>query len=230
MNRGTLTASQSARPLKGHAAGQGKKGGGDGNRTRVQGFAGPCLSHSATPPQERASPTAKVPASPSGRRDSNPRPSPWQGDALPAEPRPHAARVPPAWPPDHSGAASEHYPILAQPPTRKDTSVKKSVPLVRSLRCRHSRRACKKPRSWPGAHRAGVAPIARRRCRGLRGVRPGFRGGSPGPLRGPGPGSGRGATVPCAAGHSARSRRLRSRSPRLRGRGRRSASGSHRSP
>ena len=25
---------------------------------------------------------------PSGRRDSNPRPSPWQGDALPAEPRP----------------------------------------------------------------------------------------------------------------------------------------------
>ena len=29
------------------------------------------------------------PAPPSGRRDSNPRPSPWQGDALPAEPRPH---------------------------------------------------------------------------------------------------------------------------------------------
>ena len=29
-------------------------------------------------------------ASPSGRRDSNPRPSPWQGDALPTEPRPHA--------------------------------------------------------------------------------------------------------------------------------------------
>src|ERR1700678_2296069 len=28
-------------------------GGGDGNRTRVQGFAGPCLSHSATPPQGR---------------------------------------------------------------------------------------------------------------------------------------------------------------------------------
>ena len=28
------------------------------------------------------------PAPPSGRRDSNPRPSPWQGDALPAEPRP----------------------------------------------------------------------------------------------------------------------------------------------
>gem|GEM_PF-1610301 len=28
--------------------------------------------------------------SPSGRRDSNPRPSPWQGDALPTEPRPHA--------------------------------------------------------------------------------------------------------------------------------------------
>ncbi len=27
---------------------------------------------------------------PSGRRDSNPRPSPWQGDALPAALRPHA--------------------------------------------------------------------------------------------------------------------------------------------
>jgi hypothetical protein len=28
------------------------KRGGGGNRTRVQGFAGPCLSHSATPPGE----------------------------------------------------------------------------------------------------------------------------------------------------------------------------------
>ena len=36
-------------------------GGGDGNRTRVQGFAGPCLSHSATPPQERASLAAVMP-------------------------------------------------------------------------------------------------------------------------------------------------------------------------
>src|SRR5215469_10901265 len=67
-------------------------GGGDGNRTRVQGVAGPCLSHSATPPQARASPAAncRIAAPPSGRRDSNPRPSPWQGDALPAEPRPHS--------------------------------------------------------------------------------------------------------------------------------------------
>ena len=32
----------------------------------------------------------RIAAPPSGRRDSNPRPSPWQGDALPAEPRPHA--------------------------------------------------------------------------------------------------------------------------------------------
>src|SRR4051794_39111810 len=64
--------------------------GGGGNRTRVQGFAGPCLCHSATPPdQERVPGTAGRPkASPSGRRDSNPRPSPWQGDALPTEPRP----------------------------------------------------------------------------------------------------------------------------------------------
>ena len=33
-------------------------------------------------------PTGRPRASPSGRRDSNPRPSPWQGDALPTEPRP----------------------------------------------------------------------------------------------------------------------------------------------
>ena len=85
-------------------------GGGDGNRTRVQGFAGPCLNHSATPPRKlpglrpmRPQPTGspwiprtagwplRCSASPSGRRDSNPRPSPWQGDALPTEPRPHAS-------------------------------------------------------------------------------------------------------------------------------------------
>src|SRR5207253_6315360 len=29
----------------------------------------------------------------SGRRDSNPRPSPWQGDALPTEPRPRGTRL-----------------------------------------------------------------------------------------------------------------------------------------
>ena len=29
----------------------------------------------------------------SGRRDSNPRPSPWQGDALPAEPRPRSQEL-----------------------------------------------------------------------------------------------------------------------------------------
>src|SRR5919206_3437381 len=67
--------------------------GGGGNRTRVQGFAGPCLSHSATPPYagDRAwSPemVATEGGTSSGRRDSNPRPSPWQGDALPAALRP----------------------------------------------------------------------------------------------------------------------------------------------
>ena len=44
---------------------------------------------SATPPR-RLSPRWKLgEISPSGRRDSNSRPSPWQGDALPTEPRPH---------------------------------------------------------------------------------------------------------------------------------------------
>src|SRR3954451_11758557 len=58
-----------------------------GNRTRVQGFAGPCLSHSATRP-------GGAWICSSGRRDSNPRPQPWQGCALPTEPRPRAPSVP----------------------------------------------------------------------------------------------------------------------------------------
>ena len=71
----------------------------------------------------------RIAAPPSGRRDSNPRPSPWQGDALPAEPRPHASpESPRAGPPDLSGVASELYPILAQPPTRNQSKAKKSVP------------------------------------------------------------------------------------------------------
>jgi hypothetical protein len=41
---------------------------------------------SATPPRKAARPR------PSGRRDSNPRPSPWQGDALPTALRPHLPR------------------------------------------------------------------------------------------------------------------------------------------
>ena len=71
----------------------------------------------------------RIAAPPSGRRDSNPRPSPWQGDALPAEPRPHASpESPRAGPPDRSGVASELYPILAQPPTRNRSQAQKSVP------------------------------------------------------------------------------------------------------
>src|ERR1700722_18336218 len=70
-------------------------------------------------------------APPSGRRDSNPRPSPWQGDALPAEPRPHASpEDSPGHPPDLSGAASELYPILAQPPTQNPRLEKKSASLT----------------------------------------------------------------------------------------------------
>ena len=84
-----------------------RRRGGGGNRTRVQGFAGPCLSHSATPPacpgpSTREATDHRLPkalltpsAPPSGRRDSNPRPSPWQGDALPTEPRPHDQNVRP---------------------------------------------------------------------------------------------------------------------------------------
>src|SRR5690554_2633671 len=60
---------------------------------------------SATPPRDPCPPASRavfgsVPQS--GRRDSNPRPSPWQGDALPAEPRPRCSGG--VFP---SGAASE---------------------------------------------------------------------------------------------------------------------------
>lgn len=65
---------------------------------------------SATPPNKELPhheglwPIDGALASPSGRRDSNPRPSPWQGDALPTEPRPHAFRGEPVKRVDnHSG-------------------------------------------------------------------------------------------------------------------------------
>ncbi len=43
----------------------------------------------------------------SGRRDSNPRPSPWQGDALPAEPRPQAVA-------NLSRPTPDHQPLTRQ--------------------------------------------------------------------------------------------------------------------
>ncbi len=54
--------------------------GGYGIRTRVYGFAGRCL---ASRPTHRICRHHDQLCTTSGRRDSNPRPSPWQGDALP---------------------------------------------------------------------------------------------------------------------------------------------------
>ncbi len=68
--------------------------GGTRNRTGVQGFADPCLTtrpcrqHLGTGPPVGISARGQ-----SGRRDSNPRPSPWQGDALPTELLPRCSRV-----------------------------------------------------------------------------------------------------------------------------------------
>src|SRR6266487_3732250 len=42
----------------------------------------------------------------SGRRDSNPRPQPWQGCALPAEPRPRETTTLPGWVPGLNCLAS----------------------------------------------------------------------------------------------------------------------------
>src|SRR3954452_18054404 len=50
---------------------------------------------SATPPRVRSHHHHESDElSPSGRRDSNPRASPWQGDALPTEPRPRCGSSP----------------------------------------------------------------------------------------------------------------------------------------
>ena len=59
----------------------------------------PCWGkHGFGHPKYRAGqgPAGRNPAPPSGRRDSNPRPSPWQGDALPTEPRPHVVHSQPS--------------------------------------------------------------------------------------------------------------------------------------
>src|SRR5262245_53975039 len=61
--------------------------------TALQAVASP-LGHSTNNRPEVApgcSPSPDPRPAPSGRRDSNPRPSPWQGDALPAALRPHFA-------------------------------------------------------------------------------------------------------------------------------------------
>src|SRR6266508_3705158 len=58
----------------------------------------------------------------SGRRDSNPRPPPWQGGALPTEPRPHAPR-------GHS--ESRHWDSgLQRPPLRRRSGARRPEPAL----------------------------------------------------------------------------------------------------
>src|SRR4051794_30926136 len=52
----------------------------------------------------------------SGRRDSNPRPSPWQGDALPAEPRPRARETSQSG--SHDSRSLWHDPVMSAPDPR----------------------------------------------------------------------------------------------------------------
>ena len=67
------------------------------SRPRWRRDLNPCLRICSPLPRLSATPPGgdgphrweQARASPSGRRDLNPRPSPWQGDALPTEPRPH---------------------------------------------------------------------------------------------------------------------------------------------
>ena len=146
----------------------------------------------------------RIAAPPSGRRDSNPRPSPWQGDALPAEPRPHASpEYSPGHPPDLSGAASELYPILAQPPTQNPRLEKKSASLTIRGYSSPTITAGQPPTRAPAspAHRRAACPgsgrqsprrwdVYRANCCDYVAGAEGLDGGtSPGPLRGHGPGS-----------------------------------------
>jgi hypothetical protein len=107
--------------------------GGDARiRTGDKGFAGLCLATWRRRPlaPEGAVSTTKAgpgiaPSGPSprreelwsGRRDSNPRPQPWQGCALPTEPRPHArsasGRIPTA-----DGGRNRH-PLRIPAPVRQ---------------------------------------------------------------------------------------------------------------
>ena len=96
--------------------------GGDARiRTGDKGFAGLCLT---TWPRRRltkeAGRTFRIRPAPykrwSGRRGSNPRPRPWQGRALPAEPRPHAKRYYNGFPPTAQEGVSVSCLFLWQPP------------------------------------------------------------------------------------------------------------------
>jgi hypothetical protein len=57
-----------------------------GRPSHPLGLGGSNLHNKAPPTENRLRPAVFR----SGRRDSNPRPSPWQGDALPTEPRPRS--------------------------------------------------------------------------------------------------------------------------------------------
>ena len=84
----------------------------------------PCIRLCRPLPRLSANPPSLDPTSPawagppSGRRDSNPRPSPWQGDALPTEPHPRCNRgvLPAAWTTLAEGAAKSPTRALAWRP------------------------------------------------------------------------------------------------------------------
>jgi hypothetical protein len=94
--------------------------GGNGIRTRVNGFAGRCLA--SRPSHQEGSQVRKPEPLPSGRRDSNPRPSPWQGDALPTALRPPTSR------PTGAATAGPLYPTREAP--SKPVGARPAPPLV----------------------------------------------------------------------------------------------------
>jgi hypothetical protein len=93
------------------------------------------------------------PAPPSGRRDSNPRPSPWQGDALPAALRPH----PPAGP-----ACVQNFsrsgPSFKLTSAHRGTAACTFRPVTKD--CRDSVASCPKPPRAPF-----LSPVSRPRPR-----------------------------------------------------------------
>ena len=122
-----------------------------GSRARVRHAGGAGLV--AEPGTSRPGGAEVQPLNWSGRRDSNPRPSPWQGDALPTEPRPRAGVTLPSARPGRASALND----------RCDRT------LPRRARTREARRPRRTGRLRRRRRRAGRCGPRVGSCRPLRG-------------------------------------------------------------
>ena len=115
-------------------------------------------------------PRTRRPAPPSGRRDSNPRPSPWQGDALPTEPRP---RTRPKWRGQASPAETDvRSRTLADPGRRANSARQPAAKPVTSVRGPAGQPGSRTPVSLSGLRTTSMAAIRPGRGEGAGPQRP----------------------------------------------------------